>query len=219
MKGAIVIAGASGVGKTTVANLILEKGGFDLVRSATTRPPREDGNYGEYLYLSREDFLKRVDKGEMLEFTEYGGNLYGTPKSEIERIYSEGKLPLLIVDLLGIRSFYEKRDEFAYKAFYIYEDINVIEKRLYNRELSTPTPDGLLNFFKRKNANIADFSRLPELTCGFFAFVKNTEAAAAADAVLDAFLERESGENPLVAKGEELFALAKALSDKAKEKA
>ena len=94
MSCAIVIAGASGVGKTTVANLILEKCDFSLVRSATTRPPREDGNYDEYLYLTREEFLSRVENGEMLEFTEYGDRLYGTPKSEIERIVSEGKIPL-----------------------------------------------------------------------------------------------------------------------------
>lgn len=218
MSCAIVIAGASGVGKTTVANLILEKCDFSLVRSATTRPPREDGNYDEYLYLTREEFLSRVENGEMLEFTEYGDRLYGTPKSEIERIVSEGKIPLLIVDLSGVQSFSKKREEFSHKAFYLYEDINVIEKRLYDRELSQPSPDGLLNFFKRKQANITDFLRLPELADGFFAFVKNTEAKVAADAILDAFFERDAVSDPLVSKGDSLRQLAEKLSESAKAK-
>ena len=91
----LVIVGPSGVGKTTVADKILSsKAEFSFVRSATTRLPRGDGKDSEYLYVSREEFARRVENGEMLEYMEYGDNLYGTPRSEIDRVFSEGRIPL-----------------------------------------------------------------------------------------------------------------------------
>ena len=94
---ALVLAGPSGGGKTTVMNeLVGSDYGFELVRSATTREKRGDGNDGEYIYLSKDEFSGQIKAGKMLEFTEYGGNLYGTPHSEIERIVKEDKIPLLI---------------------------------------------------------------------------------------------------------------------------
>ena len=76
----------------------------------------------------------------------------------------------------------------------------------------------LMNFLKRKQANITDFLRLPELADGFFAFVKNTEANVAADAILDAFFERDAVSDPLVSKGDSLRQLAEKLSESAKAK-
>ena len=77
MSAILVIVGPSGVGKTTVANRVVERSpSFEFVRSATTRAPRGDGNDSEYLYLTREEFLGRVNSGKMLEYMEYGGNLY-----------------------------------------------------------------------------------------------------------------------------------------------
>ena len=105
MKKILVIAGPSAVGKTTVMNEILrQNAGFEYIRSATTRAPRGDVFDLEYIYLSKEEFLERIENGGVLEYTEYGGNFYGTPKSEIERIFSVGKTPVLILDLNGVKS-------------------------------------------------------------------------------------------------------------------
>ena len=86
MDSILVLVGPSAVGKTTVMTRILELYGneFSPIRSATTRAPRGDSFDGEYIYLSREEFLSSVSRGELLEYMEYGGNLYGTPKSEVE---------------------------------------------------------------------------------------------------------------------------------------
>ena len=104
MTSCLVIAGASAVGKTTVGTLLVESGKFELVRSVTTREMRGDAFGSEYIYLTRDEFLKLVSDGGVLEYTEYAGNLYGTPRSEIERIVGEGKTPLLILDLNGVKS-------------------------------------------------------------------------------------------------------------------
>ena len=72
MRKILVLAGPSAVGKTTVMKEILEKyPEFEFVRSATTREVRNDSHKSEYIYLSRSEFSDRVEKGEMLEHTEF----------------------------------------------------------------------------------------------------------------------------------------------------
>ena len=218
MSEALIIAGASGAGKTTVANIILGGGKFDLVRSATTRPPRADKNTSEYIYLSREEFVSLCEGGEMLEFTEYGENFYGTPARELDRIFESGKIPLLIVDMNGVKTFIEGKFDFLSKIFYVYEELDVIERRLYARELSTPTADGLLSFIRRKEANINDYLKLPEIAKGIFAFVRNTDANAAAAALESAFL-RDACESEILSVGERAISLSEELRRSALEKA
>ena len=215
MKRAIIIVGASGVGKTTVANVILENPKYSLVRSATTRKPREDGNDSEYIYLSNDEFQNAVKNGEMLEFTEYSGNFYGTPLFELERIFQDGKIPLLIVDISGARTFMNNTLDFSIDMFYIYEDLNVIEKRLYNRDLFVPTEEGFLNFIRRKNANIKDYIEIVDIAKGFTAFIKNEEPRNAAAALLDVFNKSPLAENSLATVGDEIITIASSLRESA----
>ncbi len=176
MKHILILTGASGVGKTTLAMRLLDSGGFSYVRSATTRGKRGDIHDDEYIYLSREEFLSRVSSGEMLEHMEYGGNLYGTPRAELDRIFAEGKVPLLVLDLVGVKSFRALKTDFRVIAFYIYDSLNEIEKRLYKRELAAaPTIDRLEAFAKRKEANIRDYLLLDELSDAFDSFIRNSD--------------------------------------------
>jgi guanylate kinase len=72
--------------------------------SATTRPKRPDERDGvDYHFLSRDDFTRRQQNGEFLEWATYGGELYGTLKSEIERIFAEGRHAVLDVEIEGAR--------------------------------------------------------------------------------------------------------------------
>ena len=158
MKKLLVLAGPSAVGKTTVSDEIMRQNDkFTLSRSATTRAPRGDGHDDEYVYLTREEFLAAIESGDILEHTEYSGDLYGTPKSEILRAESEGKYALFILDLAGVASLRES--EFADDTLfvYIYDTLNTLEERLYARYMNPPTVDGLTKFAKRKEQNIADY--------------------------------------------------------------
>lgn len=158
MKKLLVLAGPSAVGKTTVSDEIMRQNDkFTLSRSATTRAPRGDGHDDEYVYLTRDEFLAAIESGDILEHTEYSGDLYGTPKSEILRAESEGKYALFILDLAGVASLRES--EFADDTLfvYIYDTLNTLEERLYSRYMNPPTVDGLTRFAKRKEQNIADY--------------------------------------------------------------
>jgi len=105
MKGKLVIFSApSGAGKTTIVRHLLTKG-FDLEFSvsATSREARHTETHGkDYYFLSSEDFLKKVENDEFLEWEEvYKGTSYGTLKSEVERIRNKGKNVIFDVDVIG----------------------------------------------------------------------------------------------------------------------
>ena len=158
MKDMIVIAGPSAVGKTTISDeIIRQSANFTVLRSATTRAPRGDEHDAEYLYFSRPDFERTIAAGDMLEHTEYSGALYGTPRSELRRAELEGKLPILILDLAGVKSLRES--EYAERAVfvYLYDELNTLEERLYARYMTPPSISGLTKFVKRKEQNIADY--------------------------------------------------------------
>ena len=98
----IVISGPAGCGKGTVRGHLTELADFEFSVSATTRAPRPgevDGR--DYRFISREDFKERIAAGEMLEYTEYCGNFYGTPKKEALDIINSGKDLLLEIEVEG----------------------------------------------------------------------------------------------------------------------
>ena len=105
MSKAFVITGPSGVGKGTLISRLLERvPELELSISATTREPRDGEADGrEYHFLSAEEFDRRAEAGEFLEFATYSGNRYGTLRSEIERRLSEGHSVVLEIEVQGAR--------------------------------------------------------------------------------------------------------------------
>lgn len=101
----MIISGPAGSGKGTVCSHLASLDNFEISVSATTRAPRpgeEDGK--SYHFISSEEFLKRIENGDMLEYTEYCGNFYGTPKKEAEEVLNSGKNLLLEIEVEGAKN-------------------------------------------------------------------------------------------------------------------
>ncbi len=130
----IVISGPSGGGKGTVVKRVREMMpdiGFSV--SATTRSPRvgeEDGR--EYYFISRDDFEEMIAGGEILEYTTYVGNYYGTPKAEAVRITGEGRDLILEIEVDGASQIKRIMPE-ALTIMLIPPTISELESRLRGR--------------------------------------------------------------------------------------
>jgi len=100
-----VLTGPSGVGKGTLVKLLLERHPeIWLSVSATTRAPRQGEQEGvSYFFLSRPAFEQRVADGGLLEWAEFAGNLYGTPRQPVEQRLAAGRPVLLEIELEGAR--------------------------------------------------------------------------------------------------------------------
>src|SRR5688572_17286314 len=99
----IILSSPSGAGKTTIAKALLDTRkdiGYSV--SCTTRPPRTGEVEGkDYYFLSRTDFIQRMNEGAFAESAEVHGNLYGTLKSEIQRVLRGGRHVMMDVDIQG----------------------------------------------------------------------------------------------------------------------
>ena len=101
-----IISGPAGSGKGTVVSEIIGRNdGYMCAVSATSRPIlKGEVNGVNYHYITREEFLSRIDSGDMLEYTEYCGNFYGTPLKEAEEVMQSGKNLILEIEVEGARN-------------------------------------------------------------------------------------------------------------------
>ena len=100
----IILSGPSGVGKGTVRKYIMKRHALDLTFSIsmTTREPRATETIGvEYYFVSREEFQRKIDNDNFLEWAEFVGNRYGTPKSYVEELRNQGKNVILEIEING----------------------------------------------------------------------------------------------------------------------
>ena len=141
-KGKLIIFSApSGAGKTTIVRYLLEQNlNLAFSVSATSRKPRINEQHGvDYYFLDNESFMQRVAKGDFLEWEEvYAGTCYGTLKSEVERLTSEGKNVLFDVDVIGgvnIKKFYKEQ---ALSVFVQPPSIKELRNRLEKRATDAP---------------------------------------------------------------------------------
>jgi guanylate kinase len=134
MSKVFVITGPSGVGKGTLISRLLERvPGLELSVSATTREPREgevDGR--DYHFLGPEEFDRRVEGGDFLEFATYSGNRYGTLRSEVRRRLDQGRSVVLEIEVQGARQIRAAMRE-AVLVFIAPPDPAVLRERLERR--------------------------------------------------------------------------------------
>jgi guanylate kinase len=133
----LVISGPAGSGKGTVNNHLLETGDFVYSVSATTRPPRPGEINGKnYHFITREEFEKRIKSEDMLEYTEYCTNLYGTPKKEAEEVLASGKNLILEIEVEGAANVKAKYPD-AVLILLLPPSFEIQEQRLRNRGTET----------------------------------------------------------------------------------
>lgn len=100
----LVLSGPGGVGKSTVASKLREKGSFWVSVSATTRQPRPDERDGvEYFFLTEEEFSRRTDADEFLEWAAFAGARYGTPQGPVLEALNCGRDVLLEIEIAGAK--------------------------------------------------------------------------------------------------------------------
>ena len=108
----IVLSGPGGVGKSTVAKALREVSGFWVSVSATTRAPRFNETEGvDYYFYSNEKFDEAVASGDFLEWAEFAGNRYGTPRRAVDETLAKGIHVLLEIEIAGAKQVREHSKE------------------------------------------------------------------------------------------------------------
>ncbi|KWW30634.1 MAG: guanylate kinase [bacterium P3] len=133
---ALLFSAPSGSGKTTIIRELLRRFDcFEFAISATSRTPRPGEQDGvDYYFLSPESFRQRVAEGDFLEWEEvYTDMLYGTLKSEIDRIWSNGHVIIFDVDVKGGMNIKRYFGDAALAIFVMPPSIEVLRQRLLGR--------------------------------------------------------------------------------------
>ena len=131
----VVVSAPSGCGKDTIINEIVKDLGdkTSVSVSMTTRPMRPGEAEGvNYYYVSTEQFEENIKNGEMLEYTTYGSNYYGTPVGPVKEKLNNGKIVFLIIEVEGGENVKKIFPE-CVKIFVIPPSMEVLEKRLRGR--------------------------------------------------------------------------------------
>ena len=135
----IILSGPSGVGKGTVRKHIMRDKSLAISYSIsmTTREPRNKERDGvEYYFVSKEEFQKHIDENDFLEWAEFVGNRYGTPKSKIEELRNQGIHVLLEIEIKGATQVLDKLkdDNKVVSIFLMPPSLKDLENRIRRRK-------------------------------------------------------------------------------------
>lgn len=128
-----VISGFSGVGKGTIVKKLVEKEGYALSVSATSRAPRQGEVHGrEYFFLTREEFHSMIENDGLIEWAEYVSNFYGTPREYVEERLAGGEDVILEIEPQGALKVKAQYPE-AVLIFIVPPNAKELENRLIGR--------------------------------------------------------------------------------------
>jgi guanylate kinase len=134
---AIIFSAPSGSGKTTIVRHLVEKNpdlGFSISASTRDKRGRTEAHGKDYYFLTPEEFKKKIDSNEFVEWEEvYEGNFYGTLKSEVERIWKNGKNVIFDVDVKGGINLKNYFGDKALAIFVKVPSLEVLKERLHDR--------------------------------------------------------------------------------------
>lgn len=184
----IIFSAPSGSGKTTIIKRLLSYfPEFEFSISATSRQARAGEADGkDYYFLSKESFEQKVQAGLFLEWEEvYAGTCYGTLKSEIERIWNNGKIVIFDVDVLGGMNLKKYFGDKALSIFVMPPSLEVLEQRLRIR--NTETEEAIQ---KRLSRSALELNQAPKFDITIIND-KLDEAVQSAKDDIEMFLNRE----------------------------
>ena len=131
----IILSGPSGVGKGTVRQELFKDESLNLAYSIsmTTRKPRPAETDGvDYFFVSEEEFKQRIENNELLEYAQFVGNYYGTPKFYVEKLLDEGKNVVLEIEVQGALQVMARCPD-ALTIFIIPPSMEELENRIRGR--------------------------------------------------------------------------------------
>lgn len=138
---ALIFSAPSGSGKTTIVKHLLENNkdlGFSISASTRDRRGRTETDGKDYYFLTPEDFKRKIDQGEFIEWEEvYAGNFYGTLKTEIDRIWKDGRNVIFDVDVKGGINLKKYFGEKALAIFVKVPSLEILKERLTERGTET----------------------------------------------------------------------------------
>lgn len=139
---AIIFSAPSGSGKTTIVQHLLEKNsdlGFSISASTRDKRGRTEAHGKDYYFLTPEEFKKKIDTNDFIEWEEvYEGNFYGTLKSEIDRIWKQGKNVIFDVDVKGGLNLKKYFGNKALAIFVKVPSLEILKERLNDRGTESP---------------------------------------------------------------------------------
>ena len=178
-----VISGPAGTGKGTVVKELVKRGSAEISISATTRNPRgQEQNGIEYHFLTKEQFESLIAQDGFLEYAEYCGNYYGSPRKPVDQWISEGKNVILEIDVEGYRKVKAKIPE-CIGIFIMPPSVEELEKRLRGRNTETEEQ------IQKRLARAGEEMKLSEL---YNYVVVNDTVQECADRIEDIFKKETS---------------------------
>ena len=176
-----VVTGPSGAGKGTLIRALLERlPELEVAVSATTRPRREGEEDGrDYYFLTEDEFVRRIEEGELLEHVRFVSARYGTLRSELDRIADEGRVCVLELELEG--ALHVQEEVAGSVSLFIAADVPELERRL--RERATESSGQITERIELARHQLEQAHR--------FRYVVRNDDLARATAALAALVEAE----------------------------
>ena len=155
----IVVSGPSGAGKDTIINEVIKRKNINawISISMTSRLPRGNEENGkEYFFVTKEEFEDNIKKGNFLEYAEYNGNYYGTPKYKIDEYLNKGIDVILIIEIQGALQIKELIPE-ALFIFIMPPSMDELKNRLIAR--GTDSNEKIISRFKTAYQEINEVTK------------------------------------------------------------